>query len=168
MISEATKIQDTYQSAFSELQARDENQPSWLTRLRAAAMDRFEALGFPAVTDEEWKYTNVAAIARTSFAVGTKTKTANVGLGGAAYPEADNSRLVFVDGVFSQDLSSLSSLPGGVVTNFAEALNDDKLVELMREYLGRVVDYNENGFTALNTALISNGAVIRIPRATHL
>src|SRR3954447_5393638 len=101
MISEATKIQDSYQSAFAELQARDESQPSWLTRLRAAAMDRFEALGFPAVTEEEWKYTNVTAIARTPFAVSTKTETASVDLGAAAYPETTNSRVVFVDGVFS-------------------------------------------------------------------
>jgi len=168
MISEATKTQDSYQSAFAELQARDQSQPSWLTRLRAAAMDRFEALGFPTVTEEEWKYTNVAAIARTPFSVTTTTKTPSLDLGAAAYLEATNSRVVFVDGVFSPDLSSLSELPNGAVTDFAEALNDDTLVELMREYLGRVVDYSENGFTALNTALISDGAVIRIPASKHL
>src|SRR4051812_48655583 len=111
MISEATRIQNSYQSAFAELQARAESQPSWLTRLRAAAMDRFEALGFPSVTEEEWKYTNVSAIARTPFTLSTKTETTSVDVRAATYPEASNSRLVFVDGVFSPDLSSLSDLP---------------------------------------------------------
>ncbi len=31
-------------------------------------MDRFEQLGFPPVTDEEWRYTNLASLAKESFA----------------------------------------------------------------------------------------------------
>ena len=62
MISEATKTQDSYQAAFRALQAGDSHlqKASWLRRLRASAMERFEELGFPTVADEEWKYTNVA------------------------------------------------------------------------------------------------------------
>src|ERR1700694_136921 len=71
MISEAIKPQDSYQAAFRALQSNGSGLPrasSWLERLRESAMDRFEVLGFPAVADEEWKYTNVAPISRIGFA----------------------------------------------------------------------------------------------------
>jgi Fe-S cluster assembly protein SufD len=36
--------------------------------LRTAAFQRFAQVGFPTTHDEEWRFTNVAAIARSSFA----------------------------------------------------------------------------------------------------
>src|SRR5580698_6410251 len=42
-------------------------QPSWLFPLRKAAMTRFAELGFPTVDDEDWRFTNVAPIARLPF-----------------------------------------------------------------------------------------------------
>ena len=39
----------------------------WLQALREAAFERFAELGFPTTHDEEWRFTNVAPIARTSF-----------------------------------------------------------------------------------------------------
>jgi len=41
--------------------------PAWLQSLRDAAFARFAELGFPTTHDEEWRFTNVAPIARTAF-----------------------------------------------------------------------------------------------------
>jgi Fe-S cluster assembly protein SufD len=41
--------------------------PAWLQALRDAAFARFAALGFPTTHNEEWRFTNVAPIARTTF-----------------------------------------------------------------------------------------------------
>jgi len=41
----------------------------WLQQLREAAFQRFAELGFPTTRDEEWRFTNVAPIARTNFRV---------------------------------------------------------------------------------------------------
>jgi len=46
------------------------NQPPaapWVQALREAAFQRFVELGFPTTHDEEWRFTNVAPIARTSW-----------------------------------------------------------------------------------------------------
>ncbi len=43
----------------------------WVQALREAAFARFSELGFPTTHDEEWRFTNVAAIARTAFRVGS-------------------------------------------------------------------------------------------------
>src|ERR1017187_3628916 len=39
----------------------------WVKELREAAFQRFAALGFPTTHDEEWRFTNVAPIARGKF-----------------------------------------------------------------------------------------------------
>ena len=41
----------------------------WLQQLRETAFQRFAELGFPTTHDEEWRFTNVAPIARASFHV---------------------------------------------------------------------------------------------------
>src|SRR5437899_8882867 len=41
----------------------------WLQQLRESAFQRFAELGFPTTRDEDWRFTNVAPIARTSFRV---------------------------------------------------------------------------------------------------
>ena len=60
--------QDTYLSTYSRLEKRfAESDPEWLHALRKRAILRFADLGFPTTRNEEWKYTNVAPIARTAF-----------------------------------------------------------------------------------------------------
>src|SRR4051794_24874046 len=41
----------------------------WVQQLREAAFQRFVDLGFPTTRNEEWRFTNVSAIARENFAV---------------------------------------------------------------------------------------------------
>lgn len=172
MISELVKTPNSYQVSFRALQAAGSNEgvPSWLRRLRERAMDHFEALGFPSLADEEWKYTNVTSIAKTDFSPVTFIDSAAPALHqndleAFCYPEARDSKLVFVNGVFRSDLSSLSRVPDGVVLiTLNEALCNDRFGEVAREYLGRIVEHDENGFTALNTAFAGNGAFVFIPK----
>jgi Fe-S cluster assembly protein SufD len=41
--------------------------PTWLSELREAGITSFEAIGFPTLKHEDWKYTNVEPIAAQSF-----------------------------------------------------------------------------------------------------
>ena len=68
MATEIAKQENLYSQAFGALQesGRDRG-ASWIKRLRENAMDRFKQVGFPSVKEEEWKYTNVAPIARIDF-----------------------------------------------------------------------------------------------------
>ena len=51
------------------LEAFTQQKPAaaWVQELRDAAFQRFAGLGFPTTHDEEWRFTNVAPIARSSF-----------------------------------------------------------------------------------------------------
>jgi Fe-S cluster assembly protein SufD len=145
--------------------------PGWAARLRESALARFRDLGFPSVKDEEWKYTNVAPLTKLEFQGATETtpplsKAQVTALG---CPEAVGSELVFVNGVLQKELSSMNELPTAVVAmDLAEAINTEAHQELIREHLARGVDYNVNGFVALNTALVAGGAFILIPQNTEI
>ena len=46
---------------------REPKQPSWLFPLRKAGLARFAERGFPTINDEDWRFTNVSAIAKLPF-----------------------------------------------------------------------------------------------------
>jgi Fe-S cluster assembly protein SufD len=173
MVAEATREKSIYAEAFDAFKDKlaGEGEASWLVRLRESAMERFEQLGFPTTFDEEWKYTNLAAIAKAEFTPGFEAKDSTLDesrLAPFAYAEAKSSRLVFIDGVYSRELSSLDALPQGVVAeNLADALKGER-AESVREQLARHADYNENALTALNTAFLSEGAFLLIPRGVRV
>src|ERR1700752_5119321 len=52
-------------SEFVKETARDD--PAWLRELREAAFARFCAVGFPTPHDEDWRFTNIAPLARIPF-----------------------------------------------------------------------------------------------------
>jgi Fe-S cluster assembly protein SufD len=53
---------------------RQEPAEPWLQKLRDSAFARFSELGFPTTRDEEWRFTNVAPIARAAFRKGHADK----------------------------------------------------------------------------------------------
>jgi Fe-S cluster assembly protein SufD len=175
MMSQAVKEENAYSAFFHEREERaSASDPAWVQRLRRNAFTRFEELGFPATHQEEWKYTNVAPIAKGKF------EPASEGLEGVptldaaqlqefSYEEAQRSQLVFVNGFYRSELSSVEALPEGVVaTDIAGALKEEKYVDVLREQLARSADYTENAFTALNTSLLSSGAFLLIPKGVQV
>jgi Fe-S cluster assembly protein SufD len=170
MVTEIVKRENSYRRAFLELQEQPEDQQlAWLERLRAAAMERFEESGFPSVKDEEWKYTNVAAIAAADFQPVSQTNAESEvdpqELALLRHSETAQSQLVFINGKLRPELSVLTAIPEGVVAlDLAAAIADERYREIVWKHLAQQADYVVNGFTALNTALISHGAFVYIPK----
>ena len=168
MATEILRQNNSYQEAFRTLQANQkDSHGSWLAPLREHAMDSFNELGFPSTKDEEWKYTNVAPIARVEF----KPPTAPANeidaqdLARFSVAEVETSQLVFVNGVLREDLSSLTALPPELIAiDLSRAIADERHSEIVRTHLARTADYVAHGFIALNTAFISSGAFIYVPK----
>jgi len=149
-------------SHFARFHKKSGSGPAWLQSLRKSAFDRFTGLGFPTTRDEDWKYTNVGPIAKTVFAIGPRPSPEELkqldlpGAGG-------RNRLVFVNGVFSEDLSALSQLPSGIsVVTLSEAAAGSN--DLLESHLARHARHDDHAFVALNTALFEDGALIEIAR----
>jgi Fe-S cluster assembly protein SufD len=163
-MSQAIKEQSLYAEAFREFaEGRRGEEPAWRARAREEAFARFEETGFPTTDEEEWKYTNVAPIARASFrpATGIGATLEAGAVEPFVYAEARRSRLVFVNGFFRAELSSLEAIPPGVVVaSLADALEGER-AGIVREHFGRLAEPGD-AFAWLNTAFACGGAFLHI------
>ena len=132
------------------------------------AWSRFTQLGFPTARrgNEKWKYTNVAPIARAAFGyswdLNPDEGLVTSDLQEIAPLEKEWVNLVFVDGRFSNLLSTMPKTANGArVTSLAEAIQHDGHV--VQEHLAECAGFEEDGFTALNTAFLSDGAFVHLP-----
>lgn len=168
-MSQAVKEKSIYADSFGEFAARaSEGEPAWVARLREGAFARFEELGFPTTDDEDWKYTNAAPIARAEFkpAEGS-TKLESVAVEPFVSAEAKQSCLVFVDGVFRRELSSLEAIAEGVVAVDLGAALAGEHAEVLWEHLGRLSGEGSDAFSALNTAFLGGGAFLRVAKGVE-
>jgi Fe-S cluster assembly protein SufD len=168
MVTELVKSENKYQTAF---QAARESSPTvpWLELVRAGAIDRFEQLGFPSVHEEEWKYTNLAQLAKEDFQPATSpVQVSAAAVARHAYPETANAHLVVVNGFLSEELSVKTGLESVVAIDLLSAVADSRYNKIAREYLARNANYHDNGLTALNTAFLQSGVFVWIPKDVQL
>jgi Fe-S cluster assembly protein SufD len=153
-----------YRDQFATLPAEG---PSWLAPLRARAMEQLQAHGFPTPKNEDWHFTNPAPITEAAFqpmqpALGTVTAADLLPflVGHAEWPT-----MVFVNGRYAPSLSRVGALPDGVRgMSLATALHEEPT--LLERYLGKYasVEGQAFAFTALNTAMMRDGAVLHVAK----
>lgn len=70
---------------------------------------------------------------------------------------------MFVNGVYSRELSSVGDLPRGVrLESLADAVASG--ADGVEQHLARHAGFEDNAFVALNTAFIRDGALVYVPR----
>jgi Fe-S cluster assembly protein SufD len=142
--------------------------PSWIQALHKGGIAHFAELGFPTTQHEEWRFTNVAPIARMQFRLPETEGRAprEKDLEQFFFPELGEKRVVLVDGKFSAALSSkdLGSAQGLRVISLEEAAKSSS--SLIPQHLARHARYDENSFAALNTAFVTDGVVLVVSPGT--
>jgi Fe-S cluster assembly protein SufD len=156
-----------YLESFTEFQKRAAGRElPWLGKLRESAFARFCEVGFPTTHDEDWRFTNVSPIAKASFELSrdapvTKQEVEKFGVAGLG------CQLVFVNGKFSRELSSIGQLPAGVsVNSLAEEISANS--SSVESHLGRYLDIQRDAFSALNTAFVEDGGYVHVRRGVVL
>jgi Fe-S cluster assembly protein SufD len=136
-------------------------------RLRKSAMARFDELGFPTARTEDWRFTSVAPLLQAAggWSPAFRRSGAEDRLKAGLQPPGLEApcRLVFVNGFFAPDLSALPPLPAGVVLG-SVARGLEGHAEMVEAHLGRHARFDDNAFTALNTAFFRDGAFLFLPR----
>ena len=133
----------------------DPEMSEWLQNIREQAASWVSRLTMPTTKDEEWRFTDISQllnldpVAPKSFAGQGEIAT---------IPEAEDTRLVFVNGNYAHQLSNTAGLPEGIylgnLTNLPEAFG-----KYFRPFLASQPG-KEEVFTSLNTASISDVAII--------
>ncbi len=132
----------------------DKETGEWLHNIREQSASWVSRLTVPTKKDEEWRFTDIASLLDLEIVAPTSFTTDNI----TTIPEAEDTRLVFVNGSYSEELSNTVGLPKGIyvgsLTNLPEAY-----CKYFRPFLGTQPG-KEEVFTSLNTASIADVAII--------
>lgn len=133
-----------------------------LAELRAKADARLQDLSQPDTSNEEWRFTNLRTLYRTDLSPAE-------GRGGAALleqnslPESEGAQIVFVNGQFNEALTDLSAVADAVsMVRFSQA--DAAQSERILQHVNHHVRLDNDAFLRLNTALLTDGVWIDIPK----
>ena len=151
---------------YDAFEASLPQQPDAVVQLRLKGRARFDEVGFPSARQEEWRFTNVAPVAKKSY---VRAGGQLHGLTAAKlepFQIPDTVDLVFVNGRYSDELSQPEELlPGVFAGSLAAAMawNPD----LVSKHLGQYADL-DHPFVALNSAHVEDGAFVYVPRGVKL
>ena len=160
MITEI-QVPEKYLETFEQSKGRAARQPRWLQSLRQKAFAHFTEAGFPTTHDEDWRFTNVSTVAGTDFELAPAESVARkqlepFGVSGFA------CQLVFVNGVWSKELSSIGGFPASVkIGSLAAQFAEDP--QRLERHLGRYLNIERDAFAALNSSFIEDGIYIEVP-----
>ncbi|MDX1315458.1 MAG: Fe-S cluster assembly protein SufD [Eudoraea sp.] len=135
-----------------------------LHEIRLGAIKNFESRGFPTSKEEAWKYTSLRKLEKTNFSVFPK-KSKTLGYKDVKkyfLHEIDTYKIVFIDGVYSSNLSETTH-DGVDVCLMSAALTKPMYRQLIELYFNKVASKEEQ-MTSLNTAFSKEGAYIYIPK----
>jgi len=154
---------EAYRLTFEE-SVRTSNEPAWLKEIRRSAMGDFERLDFPTMKDEDWHFTNVAPIAEKVFGPARQGGEISESVIDRIAFGQEAIKIVFVNGRLSSEMNQ-GDLPDGLtIVNLAREINAES--QLLQRHFGQLAAAGSAAFTALNTALATDGAVIVIAANT--
>ena len=138
---------------------------TWLANVRSEAARSVAQLPALNRKQEAWRYTSIETLLQQRFVTAGADIGAfkNLDIGRWLLPGLDAYRLVFVNGQYLPSLAAVADLPKGVVLGSLRAAlttDPDRLSEWFERQAGR----SNNLFTALNSALINDGALLHIGR----
>lgn len=144
--------------------------PASLQAKRADAFAAFEAVGIPTTRDEEFKYVSLRELEATSYKPAYGATVTRDELEATLLGKVDAVTITFVNGQYAPELNSAASLPEGLfVGSLSDALETygeriESVLGSVATLEGKLGSTNDERFTHLNTAYLSEGAVVFIPR----
>ncbi|MDC1141817.1 Fe-S cluster assembly protein SufD [Planctomycetota bacterium] len=154
-----TQTANNFAAAFEA--AKTSTDLDWLVELREEAATSVEALGLPTQRHEEWRWTNLKRIRETQWQLSENADITPEQVKPFLIDDADDYRIVFVNGHFAPKLSKIGTQATGIrVTTLQSAAIDDPH---MSEQFARFADHHAQPFTGINTATVKDGTWITVP-----
>lgn len=123
-----------------------------LKELRKQAFDKFSSLGLPTIKNEDWKYTQIQTVLKHDFALEPQFEGSDVDFSKFQIPGLDAYSLIFINGVFQPQSSTLPTMEGVTIAEFDQAKDNSVFLKHFAQH----ADKTENAFVSLNTAISSN------------
>lgn len=156
-----TKEISIYTSAFENI-ITQQSLPSEVLLKKQEAIHYFEHLGLPSMKHEEWKYTYLAKILKKGFTPFTaeSTSISNELIAAKLPVKTDKNRVVFIDGIFSNEFSDVQTSALFKIQSLSTAWTNQD--ETVKNLFGTLTENKKQALTQLNTALSQDGLVIEV------
>ena len=139
---------------------------SWLNQLRIQAIDHVNTQKLPTKRDEEWRFTDISSLTHLPYQPSQPEHNLQTQDIEHFYLSEANNRLVFVDGHYSPQLSTIIEPTALVIGNLPAFLSTH--TSMLESHLGQYAKFDSNVFAALNTAFLRDGALIVVPKNTTI
>ena len=135
-----------------------------INRVREKAWKRLQDIGLPTKEKETYRYVPLRKYYQCDLTLASKDNELS-SLDSKVLPECKNSCIVFVNGSFSPDLSSLSALPDGVdVLPLEEAFG--RYSALLQGSMKSLLKTETDGFVLANLSMLNDGVFVYVPPGT--
>ncbi|MBN1408614.1 MAG: Fe-S cluster assembly protein SufD [Calditrichaceae bacterium] len=134
--------------------------------LRKTAFNHLLEKGFPTKREEEWRFTDISPIIQESFILAEENNIKEFKQSDIIqlmFKDWAGPLLVFINGNYAEHLSDINTAQAG--------LTIDTMLSLLKKDQKSLLDtftefktYNENVFSALNTAFIKDGSIIKLEK----
>jgi Fe-S cluster assembly protein SufD len=153
-------VEDIFFAALLQQCQVNQAAPQWLKDIRQQSKGWLSRLSVPTKKDEDWRFIDLSSLTAGKFVSARNIVGAN---GYSPISDTENSRLVFVNGVYNDELSNLTELPQGIYVGSLNNLpNDYDAAKYFAQQPGA------DAFTALNTAGGDDVAVVWINKNVAL
>lgn len=151
-VHEDTVVEDIFFTGLLQQCQVNQAAPQWLKDIRQQSKSWLSRLSVPTKKDEDWRFIDLSSLTAGKFITPANPVGAN---GCSPLPDTENSRLVFINGVYNRELSNLAGLPQGIYVGSLNNLPDDyDAAQYFAQQPGT------DAFTALNTAGGDDVAVV--------
>ncbi|NRA23743.1 MAG: hypothetical protein HRU08_04550, partial [Oleispira sp.] len=139
---------------------------STIEALRNSGKASFLQQEIPTRKTEAWKFTSLYNLTSNQEGYGRLAETHSpAGLDGiTTIPALNAQRLVFVNGRYSEELSSNEGLSN--VVRFSQA--NDVQQAIITEHIGTAIEQEKHIFSALNNAITTDGVLVHIEKNKQL
>ncbi|MEL6580298.1 MAG: Fe-S cluster assembly protein SufD [Cyanobacteria bacterium J06621_12] len=151
-VNQGAVVEDVFFTGLLQQCQVNQAAPEWLLDIRQQSKNWLSRLSVPTRKDEDWRFIDLSSLAAGKFvATPSRIQTSCQ----ASLPETENSRLVFINGVYDAELSDISALPEGI---YVGSLNNLPVDYDAAKYFAQ--QPGADAFTALNTAGGNDVAVV--------
>jgi len=156
------KTEQTFLQDLLDFQGSLNGQSEFLDEVRLKGAEEVRNTPFPTKKLEDWKFISLRDLYRDSYELASQVDVDVPDFSEHFLPESEQSRLVFINGSFSEEHSSTEALPDEVIIgNIAKLAAEGN--EHLKEHLNKHADFEDDVFTSFNSAFLEDGAFIYIP-----
>jgi len=141
-----------------------------LQRIRKRGMDSFATRTFPGRKEEDWRFLNLRKLSEISFVPTTEQDASSIKidpnwLSDYTLPECPESTLIFVNGVYREDLSTFSSDAIGLQMKRVQDLDEnDRIAPL----LDTITPVEDDFFTAVHSSIVDDGITLHVEKGKEI